>query len=118
MPVTGKDFIYTWQNLNGSIKTNDVASTAGYDQIASVTGNGKVVTVKWKTCPAGGPTADNPCGFYADWQSLFGGLYPSFALQGTDFNKIWTNCICDAAGKPVSNGPFYLEAYTKGRARC
>ena len=115
VPVTGKDFIYTWQQLNGSIKANDLASTAGYDQIASVTGTGKVVTVKWKPCPASGPTADNPCGFYADWQALFGGLYPSFALQGTDFNKIWTNCICDQDGKPVANGPFYLEAYTKGQ---
>jgi peptide/nickel transport system substrate-binding protein len=115
VPVTGKDFIYTWQELNGSIKTNDLVSTAGYDQIASVKGTGKTVTVKWKTCPAGGPTAANPCGFYADWQALFGGLYPSFALQGTDFNKIWTNCICDTAGKPVSNGPFYVEAYTRGQ---
>ena len=115
VPVTGKDFIYTWQNLNGSIKTNDLATTAGYDQIASVTGTGKTVTVKWKKCPAGGPTADNPCGFYADYPSLFSGLYPGFALQGADFNKIWTNCICDQAGKPVANGPFYLQAYTKGQ---
>jgi peptide/nickel transport system substrate-binding protein len=115
VPVTGKDFIYTWQQLNGSVKTNDLVSTAGYDQIASVSGGGKVVTVRWKKCPAGGPTADNPCGFYADWQSLFDGLYPAFALQGADFNKIWTNCICDQNGKPVSNGPFYLEAYTKGQ---
>jgi peptide/nickel transport system substrate-binding protein len=115
IPVTAKDFVYTWQNQNGSIKTNDVVSTSGYDQIASVTGTGRTVTVKWKKCPPGGSTPDNPCGFYADWQSLFGGLYPSFALQGQDFNKIWTNCICDANGKPVSNGPFYLEAYTKGQ---
>lgn len=115
VPVTGKDFIYTWQQLNGSVKTNDLASTSGYDQMASVTGTGKTVTVKWKKCPAGGPTATNPCGFYADWQALFGGLYPGFALQGLDFNKIWTNCICDSAGAPVSDGPFYVAAYTKGQ---
>jgi peptide/nickel transport system substrate-binding protein len=115
VPVTGKDFIYTWQQLNGSIKSNDLVSTTGYDQIASVTGTGKTVTVRWKKCPASGPTAENPCGFFADWQSLFGGLYPAFALKGQDFNKIWTNCICDGQGKPVSNGPFYLAAYTKGQ---
>ncbi|MBV8257658.1 MAG: hypothetical protein JO073_07550 [Actinobacteria bacterium] len=113
--VTPADFIYTWQELNGSIKSNDLVSTTGYDQIASVTGKGNTVHVTWKKCPAGGPTADNPCGFFADWQSLFGGLYPSFALKGLDFNKIWTNCICDAQGKPVSNGPFYVAAYTKGQ---
>jgi peptide/nickel transport system substrate-binding protein len=113
--VTPADFIYTWQQLNGSVKSNDLVSTTGYDQIASVTGKGDTVIAKWKKCPAGGPTADNPCGFFADWQSLFGGLYPSFALRGLDFNKIWTNCICDAQGNPVSDGPFYLAAYTKGQ---
>jgi peptide/nickel transport system substrate-binding protein len=113
--VTPADFIYTWQQENGSVKTNDLVSTAGFDQIASITGKGNVVTGTWKKCPAGGPTADNPCGFYADWQSLWTGVYPSFALKGLDFNKIWTNCICDSAGQPVSNGPFYLQAYTKGQ---
>ena len=33
VPVTYKDFVYTWQNIDDPIKTNDVASTAGYDQI-------------------------------------------------------------------------------------
>jgi len=116
VPVTAADFIYTWQQLNGSIKSNDLVSTSGYDQMASVTAQGtKTVVVKWKKCPAGGPTADNPCGFYSDWQALFGNLYPGFALKGLDFNKIWTNCICDAQGQPVSNGPFYVDAYTKGQ---
>ncbi len=62
VPVTGKDFIYTWQQLNGSIKTNDLVSTAGYDQIASVSGGGKVVTVKWKKCPAGETHSRHPRG--------------------------------------------------------
>jgi peptide/nickel transport system substrate-binding protein len=116
VPVTAADFVYTWQELNGSIKTNDLTSTAGYDQMASVKAKGpKTVVVTWKKCPASGPTADNPCGFYADWQSLFTGVLPGFALKGLDFNKIWTDCICDASGKPVANGPFYLAAYTKGQ---
>ncbi|MBV8562413.1 MAG: hypothetical protein JOZ56_04925 [Actinobacteria bacterium] len=113
--VTPADFVYTWQELNGSIKSNDLVSTAGYDQIGSVTGKGNTVTATWKKCPAGGPTADNPCGFYANWQSLFSSLYPGFALKGLDFNSIWANCICDAQGQPISNGPFYLAAYTKGQ---
>jgi peptide/nickel transport system substrate-binding protein len=115
VPVTAADFVYTWQQLNGSIKSNDLVSTAGYDQIASVTGKGSTVRVAWKKCPAGGPTSDHPCGFYANWHSLFGALYPAFALKGLDFNSIWTNCVCDAQGRPVSNGPFYLAAYTRGQ---
>ena len=46
---------------------------------------------------------------------MFYQLYPSFALVGMDFNKIWTSCICGSDGKPVSNSPFYLSNYTKGR---
>ena len=74
----------------------------------------KQVTFFWKTKDC---TTDFPCGPYANWQSLFsiGGLYPSFALQGLDFNKIWTNCICGSDGKPVSDGPFYLANYTPGQ---
>ncbi|MBV8257793.1 MAG: hypothetical protein JO073_08250, partial [Actinobacteria bacterium] len=115
VPVTWKDFQYIWSQILN--KNNDVTSTAGFDQIAAVSGSkdGKTLNVTWKKCPAGGPTPDNPCGFYADWQSLFTGFYPGFALNGVDFNKMWTNCICGSDGKPVSDGPFYLQAYTKGQ---
>jgi peptide/nickel transport system substrate-binding protein len=75
----------------------------GYDQITGYTHKGnKQITFKWK----------KP---YADWQDLFGGVYPSAALAGQDFNHIWTNCICGNNGKPVSDGPYYLSNYTKGQ---
>ncbi len=35
-PVSADDFIYLWENCNGTNKDNDVASTTGYDQIESV----------------------------------------------------------------------------------
>ena len=113
--VTWHDFQYIWSQILN--KNNDVTGTTGFDQISKVTGSkdGKTLNVTWKVCPAGGATADNPCGFYADWQALFTGFYPGFALTGLDFNKIWTDCICGANGKPVSSGPFYLSAYTKGQ---
>ncbi len=49
-PITADDFIYFWEQQNGTIKDNDVASTTGYDQIESVEGsdNGKTVTVVFK----------------------------------------------------------------------
>src|SRR3954464_1831913 len=101
VPVTYKDFAYTWQNLVDP--KNDVVSRDGYDQITGYTHKGdKQITFKWK----------KP---YADWQDLFGGVYPSAALAGVDFNKTWLNCICGSDGKPVSDGPYYLSNYTKGQ---
>jgi peptide/nickel transport system substrate-binding protein len=100
-PVTYKDFVYTWQQLVNP--ANDVVGRDGYDQITGYTHKGqKQITFKWK----------KP---YAAWQLLFGGVYPSAALAGQDFNKIWTNCICGNDGKPVSDGPFMLTNYTKGQ---
>ena len=114
VPVTWSDFAYTWQQIVDP--KNDLAGRTGYNQIGSVTHKGaKTVTFHWKTCPAGGSTADNPCGPFAYWQSLFSSLYPAAALAGQDFNKIWTNCICGNDGQPVADGPFYLANYTKGQ---
>jgi ABC-type transport system substrate-binding protein len=101
VPVTYKDFVYTWQQIVDP--KNDVVSREGYDQITGYTHKGnKQITFKWK----------KP---YADWQDLFGTVYPSAALAGTDFNKLWTNCVCGSDGKPVSDGPFLLTNYTKGQ---
>src|SRR3954447_22382281 len=101
IPVTYKDFVYTWQQIVDP--KNDLVGRDGYDQITGFTHKGdKQITFKWK----------KP---YAAWQLLFGGVYPSQALAGQDFNKIWTNCICGSDGKPVSDGPFMLTNYTKGQ---
>jgi peptide/nickel transport system substrate-binding protein len=100
-PVTYKDFVYTWQQIVDP--KNDLVARDGYDQITGFTHKGdKQITFKWK----------KP---FADWQDLFGGVYPSAALAGMDLNKIWVNCICGASGQPVSDGPFYLSNYTKGQ---
>ena len=101
IPVTYQDFVYTWKQIVDP--KNDLVGRDGYDQITGYTHKGaKQITFKWK----------KP---YAAWQLLFGGVYPSKALAGQDFNKIWTNCICGNDGKPVSDGPFMLTNYTKGQ---
>jgi len=113
LPVTYKDFVYTLQKIDDP-KT-DAAGRTGYSNLdpAHFTHKGlKTVKFFWKTKNC---TQDFPCGPYANWQSIFSALYPSAALGGQDFNKIWTNCICGSDGKPVSNGPFYLSNYTKGQ---
>ncbi len=101
LPVTYRDFVYTWKAFINP--KNDVASRDGYDQITGFTHKGnKVITFKWK----------KP---YAAYQDIFGLIYPSQALGGMDFNKIWANCVCGSDGKPISDGPFYVSNYTKGQ---
>jgi peptide/nickel transport system substrate-binding protein len=101
VPVTYKDFAYTWQKIVDP-KSN-VVGRDGYDQITGYSHRGqKQITFKWK----------KP---FAAWQLLFGGVYPSAALAGMDFNTIWIDCICGNDGKPVSDGPFSLTNYTKGQ---
>jgi peptide/nickel transport system substrate-binding protein len=101
LPVTYKDFVYTWKQIVDP--KNDLATRDGYSQITGFTHKGqKQITFTWS----------KP---YADWQDLFGTVYPSEALAGQDFNKIWTSCICGSDGKPVSDGPFLLTNYTKGQ---
>ena len=101
LPVTYKDFVYTWkQQIDPK---NDVVGRQGYDQITGYTHKGlRQITFKWS----------KP---YADWQDIFGTIYPSQALAGVDFNTMWANCVCGNDGKPVSDGPFFLSNYTKGQ---
>jgi peptide/nickel transport system substrate-binding protein len=100
-PVTYKDYVYTWQQFVN--KANTPASTSGYDQITGYTHKGNSqITFKWS----------KP---YADYQDLFGLIYPSAAVAGLNWNTMWSNCVCGNDGKPVSDGPFYMSNYTKGQ---
>ncbi len=106
-PINADDFIYNWQAQSGNSMYTDVGgqpydaiSTAGYSQIASVTGsnppggaacnlgsaadnnaglcpNGKRVTVKFSTS-------------YADWQGLFVNLVPAHIARTVGWNTGFT----------------------------
>jgi len=113
VPVTYRDFVYTLQQIDNT--NNDLAMRTGYSNLnpTKFTHKGdKQVTLFWKTTNC---STDFPCGPYADWPALFSQLYPSLALKGLDFNKIWTSCICGSDGKPVADGPYYLASYTPGQ---
>jgi len=100
-PVTYRDYVYTWQQIVN--KANTPASTTGYDQITGFTHKGnKQITFTWS----------KP---FADYQDLFGLVYPSAAVAGLNWNTMWSDCVCGNDGKPVSDGPFYLANYTKGQ---
>ncbi|HMH59577.1 MAG TPA: peptide ABC transporter substrate-binding protein [Galbitalea sp.] len=99
--VTYRDYVYTWQQIVN--KANTPASTTGYDQITGFTHKGeRQITFQWS----------KP---FADYQDLFGLVYPSAAVAGLNWNTMWADCVCGNDGKPVSDGPFFMSNYTKGQ---
>ncbi len=110
VPISASDFIYNWQAQSGNPKFKDVggktflpAATAGYNQIASVTGSngGKTVTVVFS----------KPFG---DWQSLFSQanpLLPAHIADKVGFDSGFQNF---GSAVQVSGGPYAIQSYTKG----
>jgi ABC-type transport system substrate-binding protein len=117
VPVTYKDFVYTLQQMDDP--KNDVGGTrypySNLDPTHFTHEGLRRVTFYWRTHDC---SNDYPCLPVANWRSLFSnfdafvGLYPSFALKGLDFSKIWTSCICGRDGKPVSDGAYYLASHS------
>jgi peptide/nickel transport system substrate-binding protein len=101
-PINADDFVYSWQTQNGTDCADcAAASTAGYDQMQSVTGSdgGKTVTVVYKTP-------------YADWKAPFGPLYPAhIAKQHGDLAASWK--WLDATQPDYSGGPYIISDYQK-----
>jgi peptide/nickel transport system substrate-binding protein len=110
VPISAADFIYNWQAQSGNPKFTDVAGkaflpagTAGYNQIASVTGSngGKTVTV----------VMSKP---YGDWQALFSQttpLIPAHIAEKVGFDLGFQNF---GSAVQVSGGPYEIQSYTKG----
>jgi ABC-type transport system substrate-binding protein len=69
-PISADDFIYLWQNSNGTNPKIDTVTTVGYDRIKQVTGSadGKTVTVVFNQN-------------FADWQGLFVNLLPAHYMR-------------------------------------
>jgi peptide/nickel transport system substrate-binding protein len=105
-PVSGADFQWSAQKIVDP--ASEVAGRDGYDQMilgrTKISNKGKTVKFFFKAP-------------YADWKDLFlpGSLLPKHVLQGEDYNKIWSNCVCNPKnGKPIGNGPYLLQSYRKG----
>ena len=102
-PINADDFIYAWQVQNGTDANIPVASTTGYQDIASVTGsnNGKTVTVVYKNT-------------FPDWKSLFGPLYPAHIAKEHGNNE--ASFTWFGANPPVvSGGPFVLTSVSSDK---
>jgi peptide/nickel transport system substrate-binding protein len=105
-PVSADDFIYLWKNLNGTIKSNDVSGTTGYDQIESVEGsdNGKTVTVVFR----------DP---FRDWKSLWASgnfILPAHYVEKQSGG--WNTGLDKNPENMPSAGWFKVENYTPGQS--
>jgi glutathione transport system substrate-binding protein len=98
VPITAADFKYAWEIQRGDpvVSSPDVASIAGYRDIASVTGSngGHTVTVKFKTT-------------FADWQELFNNLMPAHVMEKAGWNP---PCTTVDPSIDLSGGPFEISA--------
>ena len=122
IPVTWQDFAYTVKTLNNP--KNDVTSNTGVNQIGKVKHKGaKTVTFFWKKSgqkSLGGAASSAkcsstaPCGPYADYKDLLGGILPFKATRKLKFNTMWAKGIAGSNGKPVSDGPYLMTNYTRG----
>jgi peptide/nickel transport system substrate-binding protein len=100
--VTGKDWTFTWKTAVNP-KYKDHIDPLGWEDIRSVKGNGKVVTVTFKRN-------------FAPWRGLFSYVLPQHALAGTDMLTVWNDCICNPkkGNAPISDGPFLLTKFDRG----
>lgn len=92
--VTAKDYRATWKVFTNP--ANNVISRTGWEDIRSVTGTGKTVTVVMKVK-------------YADWESLASaGVYPAHYIAGKDMNQTFLNSVA------LSSGPWKFTSWQKG----
>ena len=94
-PFTWEDLYWQWKATSGTNKAYSVASSNGYENIESIV-KGKddheaIVTFKTK---------------YADWQSLFGPIYPASTNKDPKaFNQGWAK-----APLKTTAGPFKFDS--------
>jgi len=100
--VTGKDWRFTWQTTTNK-KYAEHIDPLGWEDIRSIKGNGKTVTVTFKRN-------------FAAWRGLFGYVLPAHALAGSDMLTVWNDCICNPkkGNAPIGNGPFLLTRFDRG----
>jgi len=93
-PVTCEDWKATWRVfVNPQF---NVVSRAGFEDIRSVTCNGKAGTIVFRSP-------------FAAWESLVsGGVYAAHVIRGKNMNQMFNDSI------PVSSGPWKFQSWQKG----
>ncbi|HXY93478.1 MAG TPA: peptide ABC transporter substrate-binding protein [Acidimicrobiia bacterium] len=105
VPITADDFKFTYETIMD--KKNNVVTRNGYDKIREF----NVIS----------PTEfqmvfEEIFAPYRDlWASTSTVVLPKHILEGTDFNKVWNNCICDPkTKKPIASGPMMVQSFSPG----
>ena len=100
--VTAQDYIFTWRTVMD--KRWEILGVTGYEDIARA----KVINKKTVQFIFKKP--------FAGYKTIFGQILPAYALQGENFNQTWINNINNPkTNRPISNGPFYLTSWQRGR---
>ena len=101
-PISADDFVYLWENSNGSNPDIDIASTTGYELIDTVEGSedGKTVTTTYAVP-------------FSDWQDLFSNLLPAHIIPTLDPDPVvaWNDGLDGENIPEFSGGPWMLTDY-------
>ena len=100
VPVTARDFVFTYQAIRRHGAPDDPHRTA-IRGVRAV--NAKTVRVVLRFRVGG-------------WRSLFGAVLPRHALAGEDLSKIWAGGVDNPkTGRSIGSGPFLVESWQRGR---
>jgi peptide/nickel transport system substrate-binding protein len=127
-PINADDFIYNWQAQSGNPaytdvggKPYDTASTAGYNQIQSVTGSappggaacapGSTADRNAGLCPNGDTITVTFNPSYTDWRSLFTNIVPAHVARTVGWNTGFVG------GKETISGSWFeIQSYNNNQS--
>jgi len=127
-PINADDFIYNYQAQSGNSAFTDVgnqpydaASSAGYNQIASVTGSnppngqacdpGSTADRNVGLCPNGKTVTVKYSSPYADWQGLFLNLVPAHISRTVGWNTGFSG-----AAQTISGSWYSIQSYNNNQS--
>jgi len=103
VPITARDFVFTWQLLARSKFAIPADTRALYDKIARA----KILSPKRVRFVFRQPLPG--------WNGLFDPVLPQHALAGEDFDEVWRDRIDNPkTGRPLASGPFIFESWSRG----
>jgi peptide/nickel transport system substrate-binding protein len=103
VPITARDFVFTWQLLARSKFAIPSDTRELYDKIARA----KILSPKGVRFVFRQPLPG--------WRDLFAPVLPQHALAGEDFDDVWRDRIDNPkTGRPLASGPFLFESWNRG----
>jgi peptide/nickel transport system substrate-binding protein len=103
VPITARDFVFTWRLLSGSKFAIPADTRALYGKIAraNVLSPKRVRFLLREPLP--------------QWKDLFAPVLPQHALAGEDFDEVWRDRIDNPkTGRPIASGPFIFASWNRG----